>query len=151
MKKKIFAFLLVLASVIACVVCASACSEKGSHPAEYVGKYEGISTRSILIYDGEQTIEEFEDDSLLELKDDGNYVLTFDVEGASASISGTWSVDGGKLSMASKDGSGSYSNVTLVDDILTISTRMEANDGGILVVMINETKFKKVVEEIPAE
>lgn len=148
MKKKFLAFLLVLASIIACTVCLAACDNGGVSRDEYVGKYEFISLHVVMEMDGERTVVDdvagvgnvTKDFYTLELKSDGSYIMS--INNGMTSMQGTWTVKGGKLGISSKDGSsGSYQNAVLSDGVLTMSSRMELEGIG---WQEQELKLKKV-------
>lgn len=156
MKKKFCMFFLMLASVIACIVCLAACNNGddngiGEVQAEYVGEYEFYSIHQVLVIDGKEEVMDMvagdgfvtKDYMHLSLNQDGSYSMSInDVDGTPLDIpklGGKWGVKNNKLSMASNDNStGGYNNVTLVDGILT----MYGSNGGINA----EIKLKKVVE-----
>lgn len=157
MKKKMLGFLLVLASVIACIVCLAACGNGGASRAEYVGKYEFVSMHVVMKFDDEDEDSVIDyvagkdgitkDFYTLELKEDGNYVMT--IGAAGGTMEGTWNVNGGKLALNSANGSnGSFQNAKLEDGYLIMSSKTEIKGFG---SNEQELKLKKVVEEKPAE
>lgn len=148
MKKKILSFLLVLASVIACAVCFAACNNSlGEIPDEYVGKYKCLSVHiEVKMQDIEEKFDLIpgqngtpENYYTLELNADGKYVMTMNIGQPEPIImNGTWGVRNEQLELRSADGSGSFTNSTLVDGFLTLHSKNEVQEQTI--------KFEKIAE-----
>ncbi len=160
MKKKILTLLLVLASVIACMFCVSACNGGGADRSDFIGKWECISVRVVMNTEGEEgTVVNYipgesgipEDYCTLELNEDGSFTMTTKVQtnAPAITVNGTWSVNDGYLSMETENGKNDgYTNATIVDGVLTLSSKFESPSIGL---QEQEIKLRKVVEDNTAE
>lgn len=161
MKKKIFAFLFVLASVIACTVCVAACNG-GANRADYVGKYEFVSIKMTANANGEKMEQSFnvgengieKDFILLELKEDGTYKMNnskyyMQITGGlrDAQMEGEWSVSGGKLILKSSG----FDSGVLKGDRLTFVNKVGAGSSGAMANYEMQLVFNKVATDTPAE
>lgn len=154
MKKKIYVLLLVLASVIACMVCLAACNNgdgtSDANRGEYVGEYEFVSVYMDGVYTeaGENGLTE--DFIKLDLNENGNFVYQVRTGTGTSSymtMTGSWTIKGDKLELTYKDGSGSKMNASLLDGVLTMSSSYDTGSSSITQVI----KLKKVVEQNSAE
>ena len=160
MKKKIFAFLLVLASVIACTVCIAACS--AATKEDYVGEYEFVSYKLTQIIDGEKDEEIIEvgkvtsggeiatkysfylklkENGDFEFSNGGSYIGEYDDD-----RKGTWTVEDGKLKLNYYANLQSFTEAKLSGSTLTFTNSEEAVEDGVSLKVTGTLKLKKVAE-----
>lgn len=128
MKKKLFAFLLILTSVIACMVSLTACNNSGNGVhSEYIGNYELVKKISITYKDGEvieyglshgaNVGEEFYN---IQVKSSGIWLASDNSDSEpSQTIAGTWKIADSKLVLSALDGT--VFNAEFDGEILQVS------------------------------
>lgn len=165
MRKRIIGVFVLLASVIACIVYASACKKEDKNPKEYVGKYEFVSVEVSLDTNGEKDRQKIEvgkdgiekDFIVLELKNDSTYKIIMsprymEAIGAqgtgSGEIEGEWSVSDNKLKLHGAN----YENGVLSGSCLTFTSKNKSSfDGGDIITIETTLIFNKVVDDTATE